>query len=134
MSSEPPPATGAPWEQRFRASAIVLSSIAIDAPEVGLVSSNRSGIPQLYRWDTSSGTLTQLTFDPDGRLLGRLSPDGRWVTWHADTKGNEIGHWVVIPSAGGDADRPQPRARAVCLRADLVQPSRRPGRVHHRLG
>ena len=32
------------------------------------------------------------------------------------------------------ADRPQPRARAVCLRADLVQPSRRSGRVHHRLG
>ena len=102
MSSEPPPATGAPWEQRFRASAIAFSSIAIDAPGVGLVSSNRSGIPQLYRWDTSTGTLTQLTFDPDGRLVGRLSPDGRWVTWLADTKGNEIGHWVVIPSAGGE--------------------------------
>ena len=69
-SSEPPPATGAPWEQRFRAPAIAFSSIAIDAPEVGLVSSNRSGIPQLYRWDTATGTLTQLTFDPDGRHRG----------------------------------------------------------------
>ena len=84
-SSELAPATGAPWEQRFRASAILLSSIAIDAPDVGLVTSNASGIPQLYRWDTASGTLTQLTFDPDGRLVGRLSPDGRWVTWLADT-------------------------------------------------
>ena len=100
-SSEPPAASGAPWEQRFRASAIVLSSIAIDAPDVGLVSSNQGGIPQLYRWDTASGALTQLTFDPGGRVVGRLSPDGRWVTWLEDTKGNEIGHWVVIPSAGG---------------------------------
>ena len=100
-SSDVPRATGAPWEQRFRASAIVLSSIAVDAPDVGLVSSNQAGIPQLYRWDTATGALTQLTFDPGGRVIGRLSPDGRWVTWLEDTKGNEIGHWVVIPSAGG---------------------------------
>ena len=64
--------------------------------------SNQGGIPQLYRWDTATGELTQLTFDKDGRIVGRISPDGRWVTWLADTKGNEIGHWVLIPSAGGD--------------------------------
>jgi len=101
-SSDPPPAIGAPWEQRFRAPAILLSEIAIDAPAVGLVSSNQGGVPQLYRWDTASGALTQLTFDPAGRIVGRLSPDGRWVTWLADTAGNEIGHWVVIPTGGGE--------------------------------
>jgi dipeptidyl aminopeptidase/acylaminoacyl peptidase len=47
--------------------------------------------------------LTQLTFEPDGRMVGRLSPDGRWVTWLADTGGNEIGHWVLLPAAGGEA-------------------------------
>ncbi len=101
-SSDLPPATGAPWEQRFRAPAILLSAIAVDAPAVGLVSSNQGGVSQLYRWDTASGALTQLTFDLGGRIVGRLSPDGRWVTWLADTGGDEIGHWVVIPSAGGD--------------------------------
>ena len=63
-------ATAPAWQQRFRASAILLSTIAIDAPEVGLVSSNASGIPQLYRWDTASGALTQLTFDQGGRIVG----------------------------------------------------------------
>ena len=91
---------GPAWEQRFRASAILFSAIALDAPGVGLVSSNASGVPQLYRWDTATGELTQLTFDPGGRIVGRLSPDGRWVTWLRDTGGNEIGHWVVIPSDG----------------------------------
>ena len=43
------------WEQRFRASAILFSAIALDAPDVGLVSSNASGVPQLYRWDTAHG-------------------------------------------------------------------------------
>ena len=112
-------ATAPAWEQRFRASAILLSTIAIDAPDVGLVSSNASGIPQLYRWDTASGALTQLTFDEGGRVVGRLSPDGRWVTWLADTSGNEIGHWVVIPSGGRRArstsapsSRRTPRSRS----------------------
>ena len=128
-------ATAPAWEQRFRASAILLSTIAIDAPDVGLVSSNASGIPQLYRWDTASGALTQLTFDEGGRIVGRLSPDGRWVTWLADTSGNEIGHWVVIPSDGsGDAIDLSPKSRAVRLGADRVQPARWPRRVHHGLG
>ena len=65
-ASDPASITAPSWEQRFRASAILLSTIAIDAPEVGLVTSNTSGVPQLYRWDTTTGELTQLTFDPGG--------------------------------------------------------------------
>jgi hypothetical protein len=101
-SADPRPAVRPDWERRFRAPAILFSSIAIDAPEVGLVASNATGVPQLYRWDTVANALIQLTFEPDGRMLGRLSPDGRWVAWLADTGGNEIGHWVLIPSRGGD--------------------------------
>jgi dipeptidyl aminopeptidase/acylaminoacyl peptidase len=104
MTAPDPTAAAAPaWQQRFRASAILFSAIAIDAPRVGLVTSNASGVPQLYRWDPEDGSLSQLTFDPGGRIFGRLSPDGRWVTWLADTGGNEIGHWVVIASDGGEA-------------------------------
>jgi dipeptidyl aminopeptidase/acylaminoacyl peptidase len=95
-------ATEPAWAARFRAPAIFFSSIAIDAPDVGLISTNASGEPQLYRWDTATGALTQLTFEPTGRILGQLSPDGRWVTWLADTAGNEIGRWVAIPSSGGE--------------------------------
>ena len=100
--SDPPTATGPRWEERFRASAILLSAIAIDAPDVGLVTSNASGAPQLCRWNTATGELTQLTFDKGGRIVGRLTPDGRWVIWLRDTGGNEIGHWVAMPIDGGE--------------------------------
>ncbi len=121
-------ATAPAWQQRFRASSILLSTIAIDAPDVGLVSSNASGIPQLYRWDTASGALTQLTFDEGGRIVGRLSPDGRWVTWLADTSGNEIGHWVVIPSDGsGDAIDLSPKLAPYA--SEQIAFSRHGGRV-----
>jgi dipeptidyl aminopeptidase/acylaminoacyl peptidase len=90
------------WAARFRAPAILLSQIAIDAPGVGLVSTNASGAPQLYRWDTATDELTQLTFEPTGRLVGHLTPDGRWVAWLDDQAGNEIGRWVAIPATGGE--------------------------------
>ena len=68
MTASDPAATTAPsWEQQFRASAILFSTIAIDAPDVGLVTSNASGVPQLYRWDTATSGMTQLTFDPVGQ-------------------------------------------------------------------
>ena len=52
-SPDPRSAVHPEWERRFRAPAILFSEIAIDAPEIGLVSSNATGVPQLYRWDTS---------------------------------------------------------------------------------
>ena len=85
----------------IRAPAILLASGAIDAPGVALVTSTRSGVPQLYRWDIDSGALTQLTDAPAGRILGYLTPDARWVALLDDTAGDEIGHSVVIPTAGG---------------------------------
>jgi len=102
VTTEDPKATEPAWAQRFRAASIELSMIAIDAPGIGLVSTNASGIHQQYRWDTRTGELTQLTFRPTGQVFGKLSPDGRWVTWLDDEAGNEIGHWVAIPSGGGD--------------------------------
>lgn len=97
MSSAP----STDWEARFRAPAIVLSSIAPGNPSVGLVTSNASGQSQLYRWDVSAGALHQLTHDPVGRTVGFLSPDGRFVAFLRDEGGNEIGHWVVLPMDGG---------------------------------
>src|SRR4051812_22736713 len=101
-SAEAGPFGATNWERRFRASAIYFSEIAIDAPEIGLVTTNAGGLAQLYRWDTTTNELTQLTHEPTGRLLGRLSPDGRWAAFLRDADGNEIGHWAVVPMAGGD--------------------------------
>jgi dienelactone hydrolase/Tol biopolymer transport system component len=91
----------ADWERRFRAHAIMLSAIAIDRPDVGLVTSNESGLAQLHRWDTRSDTLTPLTSEPGGRMMGKLSPDGRWACYLRDEHGNEIGHWVALSMDGG---------------------------------
>lgn len=90
------------WELRYRATAILLSSIAQDNPEVGLVTSNASGLSQLYRWAVATGELTQLTDDPVGRSIGYLSPDGHFVAYLRDVGGNEIGHWVALSMDGGD--------------------------------
>ena len=92
---------GARWKQRFRAWSIASTSIAALAPDRGLVVCNRSGVFQLHAWDVASGALTQLTDDPTGRMTGLLSPDGRFVYYLRDESGNEIGHIVRIPYAGG---------------------------------
>src|SRR3954469_25833630 len=92
----------ADWRKRFRAHAVLLSEIAIDAPATGLVTTNASGLAQLSRWNPLTGELSQITHEPTGRLLGRLSPDGQWVVFLRDVDGNEIGHWVAIPIKGGD--------------------------------
>jgi protease II len=90
------------WERRFRAPSILFSDIARERPGVGLVSSDASGLAQLYAWDPATGKINPLTHEPQGRLRGILSPDGRWVSWLRDKGGNEIGHWVVLSMDGGD--------------------------------
>jgi dipeptidyl aminopeptidase/acylaminoacyl peptidase len=91
----------APWKQRFRAPIIVQASVAPEAPERGLVVTNPSGICQLYAWDVPNGTLVQRTDRPEGQVSGTLSPDGRYIYYLDDRQGNEIGHFVRVPFAGG---------------------------------
>jgi dipeptidyl aminopeptidase/acylaminoacyl peptidase len=102
MATGQSPSETSDWQRRFRAHAILLSTIAIDRPDVGLVTSNESGLAQLYRWDTRSNALTPLTSEPGGRMMAKLSPDGRWACYLRDEGGNEIGHWVVLPMDGGE--------------------------------
>lgn len=91
----------APWKQRFRVSTVLWTQLAKRNPTRGIAVSNRSGIYQLYAWDVSAGQLTQLTNQPEGLLFGIISPDGQYVYYLADYKGNEIGHYVRIPFTGG---------------------------------
>jgi Tol biopolymer transport system component len=92
----------APWKQRFRAPIIRGTQLAKSMPTRGMAVSNKSGVYQLYTWDISTNELTQLTGDPEGKLGGLLSPDGRYVYYEADEGGNEIGHIVRVPFEGGE--------------------------------
>ncbi len=93
----------APWKKRYRAPGIAWSSVATQNKKRGLVCTNKDGIYQLYAWETDTNTLTQLTTQPAGVVNGIISADGEWVYYLLDAGGNEIGHYVRVPFAGGDA-------------------------------
>ncbi|MGH2592300.1 MAG: prolyl oligopeptidase family serine peptidase, partial [Anaerolineae bacterium] len=91
----------APWKQRFRAPNISWTQLAKAAPTRGLVVSNPSGVDQLYAWHAPTGELRQLTQRPEGTPFGFISADGRYVYYHDDQHGDEIGHYVRVPFEGG---------------------------------
>ncbi len=69
-----------------------------------MVCTNRDGIYQLYTWDVSNGQLARLTDKPAGVVSGSIAPDGRYVYYHDDEGGNEIGHYVRVPFEGGQSE------------------------------
>ena len=89
------------WAARFRVPVVRGVRLADDAPARGLVTSNVSGVFQLHAWDVASGRLRALTSHPTGVIAGTISPDGRFVYYHDDAGGNELGHFVRVPFEGG---------------------------------
>jgi len=104
MLTEPLTGHDAPWKQRYRLPNVYGEQIAAQNPTRGLASSNKSGIYQLYAWDVPTGDLTQLTHRAEGVSHGTLSPDGNYVYYHNDNKGNEVGHTVRVPFEGGQVE------------------------------
>ncbi|MEE9182233.1 MAG: prolyl oligopeptidase family serine peptidase [candidate division NC10 bacterium] len=94
----------ASWKERFRAPTIYYTELASRDPDRGLAISNKTGVFQLHAWDVQTGELRQLTDRPKGTPFGSLSPDGRFVYYHDDREGNEIGHFVRIPFEGGEPE------------------------------
>lgn len=94
------------WEQRFRAPSIGFPRWARDDPDRMAVASNESGAWQVYAWDAAKGpgadARRQVTDDPIGVPGGAMTPDGRGVVWFQDTTGDEVGHWMFEPFAGGE--------------------------------
>ena len=86
--------SNAPWKQRYRAPSIILSQLAPLNPQHGALTSNLSGIYQVYAWDVQTGKLTQITHQPTGLYRGHISPDGQFIYYMKDDHGNEIGHYV----------------------------------------
>jgi dienelactone hydrolase/Tol biopolymer transport system component len=93
----------APWAARFRVPLVRGVQVAADAPARGLAASNGSGTFQLYAWDVPSGRLRALTNRSTGVIAGAISPDGRFIYYHDDAGGNELGHFVRVPFEGGSA-------------------------------
>ena len=91
----------APWKQRLRTPYIAETCRASQNPSRGLVVSNKSGVYQLYAWNTETDELTQLTDDPAGVGDGAISADGEYVYYLRDKGGDEIGHYVRLPFSGG---------------------------------
>ncbi len=92
------------WKQRYRIPVIVWTEVAKSAPTRGLAVSNQTGKYQLYAWDVPNGQLRQLTERPEGVFSGYLAPDGRHIYYLEDKDGNEIGHYVRVPFAGGEPE------------------------------
>ncbi|MFI6584803.1 prolyl oligopeptidase family serine peptidase [Embleya sp. NPDC050493] len=99
-SDAPPPPVPA-WERRYRAARIGLPRWADHAPAKSVFVSNASGTFEVYAWDRVSGAQRQVTDRPNGTSSSRISPDGRWIWWFADTDGDELGVWMRQPFDGG---------------------------------
>lgn len=97
-------APDAPWKQRFRAPSVLWSKLAERNPQHGAVLTNQSGIYQVYSWDVATGSLTQITNQPTGLWNGYISVDGEWVYYLKDDHGNELGHFMRVPFAGGEGE------------------------------
>jgi dipeptidyl aminopeptidase/acylaminoacyl peptidase len=96
------------WRARFTAVRMSRPGWALDAPDRCVYTSNASGTTQIHLWDRASDEHRQLTDRPAGTFLATLSPNGEDVWWFADTDGDEFGHWVTQPFAGGPVATPLP--------------------------
>ncbi len=94
----------APWRKRFTVPLVPISQVAGRNPARGLATSNQSGVYELHAWDVATGSMRQITDAPAGVVFGGISPDGRWIYYHKDQQGNEIGHFVRVPFEGGDPE------------------------------
>jgi dienelactone hydrolase len=91
----------APWKQRFRAAAILWTQLAATNKTRGIIASTHSGTAQIYAWDVPTGSLRQVTHHEGGLFAAYLDTAGRFIYYHHDTQGNEMGHFVRVPFEGG---------------------------------
>jgi Tol biopolymer transport system component/dienelactone hydrolase len=104
MLKEPQVDVDAVWKRRYRLALTYGSRIAKANPQRGITVTNISGVSQLYAWHVPTGRLRQLTDRPEGVRFGIIAPDGKYVYYHDDQKGNEFGHFVRVSFEGGTAE------------------------------
>jgi dipeptidyl aminopeptidase/acylaminoacyl peptidase len=90
------------WEARFRARRVGLPDWALDRPERAVVAATtEQGVLELHSWTVGESELLQATSRPDGTADGTISPDGEWLWWFDDDKGDERGIWRRQPFGSG---------------------------------
>ncbi len=94
------------WRARFTAPRMSRPAWAEDAPDRCVYTSNATGTTEVHVWDRATGEHRQVTDRRSGTHSAALPPDGERVWWFADTDGDEFGHWVAEPFAGGGAPEP----------------------------
>lgn len=92
------------WRKRFKLPIVPISQLARRDVSRGLVTSNESGVFQLHAWNVDTGETRQMTDAATGVIFGGISPDGKYIYYHRDEGGNEIGHFVRIPFEGGQPE------------------------------
>ena len=98
MLKEPQIDENAPWKERYRIP-VAFGRVACLAPERGLVASDMSGVFQLYSWNVLTGARSQLTNRPEGVRRGTIAPDGGYIYYHHDRKGDEVAPGDEVPEA-----------------------------------
>ncbi len=100
--SEPTSVQMPAWEARFRARRLGLPDWARDEPRHAIATATTdSGVLELHSWRVGTDELLQATSRPDGTADGTISPDGTWIWWFDDDRGDERGVWRRQPFATG---------------------------------
>lgn len=93
------------WKKRYALAKVGWAKAARLAPERAIVMADKtSKLLQVYAVDMGNGRSTQITHKEGGipLLEAAFSPDGKYIYYLNDTKGDEIGHLVRIPFEGGE--------------------------------
>ncbi len=81
-----------------------MPSWAREDPDRCVYVSNASGTSELYTWDRATDSHQQATKRPEGTSTGLLTPEGDFLWWFDDTKGDEKGTWRAQPFGVGPGD------------------------------
>src|SRR3954471_21668990 len=104
-------------EARFGVPVLTAAQLARTQPARGMaISSAQENTFQVYAWDVPEGTLRQVTHKPGGMSEAWIDPQGRHVYYLEDQGGNELGHLVRVPFAGGTAEDVTPDQAPYTLR------------------
>jgi len=101
--------TEAPWRLRFRAPNVTFPVWARANPDRLLYGTNASGKWEIYAWDRLKDSHRQVTDRPAGTTASAIDPEGRYLWWWDDTRGNELGRWMKEPFEGGPAVEAAPQ-------------------------
>jgi dipeptidyl aminopeptidase/acylaminoacyl peptidase len=113
------------WVRRFTAPFLGLPRWSTERPERLALISSESGLGQAWGADAANGTRWQLSEEAIGVEDVFITPDGEHVVWWHDATGDEKGHWLAAPFAGGDVRRlvpdvPDGWAMGIGMAGDVV--------------